>query len=120
MIAAGMTEHVFALAIAAGDGALRLFATHDAIRYYELARALPHLHQQLGRAYELVSDFTQAGAIYGELLTIVQQLAAQIAMQRYARAFWWRKRLWPVLLVPGSIYMSDRCRFVSPPCQSLR
>jgi len=79
--ASGLSEPTFHWSLAAGDTALRLFAVRDAIVHYEQARslltepqgrrtlrasAIEHLYLQVGRAYELNSEFEQAYAVYEE------------------------------------------------------
>jgi DNA-binding SARP family transcriptional activator len=83
-LAAGLTEPAFRFSLAAGDDALRVFAVRGAIRQYEQARALAaslqlpishlqSLYLQLGRAYELESDFASARAVYEALLASARQ-----------------------------------------------
>ncbi len=81
--ASGLSEPTFHWSLAAGDAARRLFAVRDAIVHYEQARsvlteqpgrrtfpasAIEHLYLQIGRAYELNSEFEQAYAVYQEML----------------------------------------------------
>ena len=81
--ASGLVEPTFHWSPAAGDAAMRLFAVRDAIVHYEQARsvlteqqgrrtlpasAIEHLYLQVGRAYELNSEFEQAHAVYQEML----------------------------------------------------
>ncbi|GAC1683325.1 MAG: hypothetical protein PVS3B1_23950 [Ktedonobacteraceae bacterium] len=90
--AAGLGEPALRLSTAAGDADLQLFATRDAITHYEQARRMlteqpgrynlssssrEHLYIQLGRAYELNSEFEQAQAVYQEMLAFAR--AAGIA-----------------------------------------
>jgi predicted ATPase/DNA-binding SARP family transcriptional activator len=77
-LGAGLSERAFALALAAGDAAMRVFAVRDAAGHYERARELAaqmasgqvaegqwhHLFQQLGRAYELSGDRPRAHTTY--------------------------------------------------------
>ncbi len=83
-LAADLTEPAFRFSLAAGDDALRVFAVHSAIRHYEQARALAaslqvpisdlrSLYLQLGRAYELESDFANVRAVYEALLGAARQ-----------------------------------------------
>jgi predicted ATPase len=95
--ASGLPDAAAHLSIAAGDAAMRLFATRDAIAQYEQARQLvrrsnesprlseeenvvvslaelSQLYLQLGWAYELSSQFAQAESIYEELLTLARAL----------------------------------------------
>jgi DNA-binding SARP family transcriptional activator len=98
-LAAGLTEAAFGYSLAAGDDALRVFAVRVAIRHYELARTLSaeihvpiaqleSLCLQLGRAYELESEFDNARAVYEALLAaarLVQQpQSICIALNRLA------------------------------------
>src|SRR6266699_340911 len=96
-LAAGLPDAATRLSIAAGDAAMRLFAARDAIAQYEQARQLvrrsneypqpsgeenvvvsladlSQLYLQLGWAYELSSQFSQAESIYEELLTLARAL----------------------------------------------
>jgi DNA-binding SARP family transcriptional activator len=82
--AAGLTEQGFHFSLAAGDDALRLFAVRDAISSYEQARQIitsrpelqlklspaevQHLYTQLGRAYEFMDEWGQAGSVYQAML----------------------------------------------------
>jgi predicted ATPase len=88
-LAAGLLEAAARLSLQAGNAALQLFAVHDAIAHYEQARdlasrpqvALPamellHIYLQLGRAYELNTEFERARATYEDLLA-----SAQVAQQ---------------------------------------
>ncbi len=99
-LAAGLPDNAARLSIAAGNAAMHLFATHDAIAQYEQARQLvrrsnesqrpagkdnavvsrtdlSQLYLQLGWAYELSSQFAQAESIYEELLTLARALHEQ-------------------------------------------
>jgi predicted ATPase/DNA-binding SARP family transcriptional activator len=87
-LSAGLREEAYSLCIAAGDDALRLFATRDAIIHYEKARQIvrsqqvppsslpgrliPHLYVQLGRAYELSNEWEAARTLYQEMLDRAQ------------------------------------------------
>ncbi|GAC1348967.1 MAG: hypothetical protein NVSMB27_18650 [Ktedonobacteraceae bacterium] len=87
--AAGLKEAAFHLSLAAGDEALRLFAVRNAIEQFEQAQQVMmsvnseaqfvtasiryHLSAQLGRAYELQSEFEQAHAVYAALLAFAQE-----------------------------------------------
>jgi predicted ATPase len=81
-LAAGLAEAAFRHSLAAGQEALRLVATSDAIVHFEKARQLVQegslvgaefeshrrdLYLQLGRAYELGGQHEQALAVYDEL-----------------------------------------------------
>ncbi len=81
-LAAGLTEAAFRHGLAAGQEALRVGATSDAIAHFEKARQLDRegtfagaeleshrrdLYLQLGRAYELGGQHEQASVIYTEL-----------------------------------------------------
>ncbi|HEY6409888.1 MAG TPA: hypothetical protein VIY29_20710, partial [Ktedonobacteraceae bacterium] len=85
--AAGLGEPAFRLSVAAGDEAMQLFAVRDAIVHYEQARrvltdqqgranhpppTIAHLDIQLGRAYELNSEFEQAQTVYQEMLAFAR------------------------------------------------
>jgi predicted ATPase len=90
---AGLIEQTFRYSLAAGDDAMRLFAVRDAISHYEQAqqvvtaqaadghdqhRTLPvvqihHLYVQLGRAYELNSDYQKAHRVYEAMLTFARK-----------------------------------------------
>ncbi|MCQ3973781.1 MAG: hypothetical protein DPW09_10085 [Anaerolineae bacterium] len=89
-LAAGLTEPAFRYSLAAGDGAMHLFAMGDAIAHYEAARQiltggqLPssieaadwrYLYTHLGRALELNSQFDEALRIYDELRTVAREQA---------------------------------------------
>ena len=80
-LAAGLTEAAFRHGLAAGQEALRVGATSDAIAHFEKARQLAQegsfagaeleshrrdLYLQLGRAYELGGQHKQALVIYDE------------------------------------------------------
>ncbi len=86
-LAAGLAEPAFRWSLAAGDEAMRVAAVRDAITFYEQARHLlaeplqshdlkamlsaseiEHLYIQLGRAYELNTEWEQARAVYTSLL----------------------------------------------------
>ncbi|MFN8459864.1 MAG: hypothetical protein U0401_35320, partial [Anaerolineae bacterium] len=95
-LAARLHESAFRYSLAAGDEAMAVFAVRDAIAYYEQARQLleirdwrleinlqsliSNLHLQLGRAYELVSEWTKAQALYESMLSLAQTLKA-LAME---------------------------------------
>ena len=87
-LAAGLAEPAFRWSLAAGDEAMRVAAVRDASTFYEQARHLlaeplqshdlkamlsaseiEHLYIQLGRAYELNTEWEQARAVYTSLLT---------------------------------------------------
>jgi predicted ATPase/DNA-binding SARP family transcriptional activator len=95
--AAGLPEATVHLSIAAGDEAMRLFATSDAIAHYEQARRLviesdaymlkaskrrvalsladlSQLYLQLGWAHELRGEFAQAKSIYEEMLAVAREM----------------------------------------------
>ena len=92
--AGGLKELAFQFGVAAGNEAMRLFAMRDAIALYEQARQLLgehpissrddlpgsiqpstvlQLYLQLGRAYELATEWEQAGSIYSTLLLLAQE-----------------------------------------------
>jgi DNA-binding SARP family transcriptional activator/tetratricopeptide (TPR) repeat protein len=90
-LAARLPEQAFHFSLAAGEDAMHLFAVRDAIAHYEQARnlasqwhasqnapngpaakAMQQLSSQLGRAYEFLSDFAQAHAVYQEMLAFAQ------------------------------------------------
>lgn len=91
-LAAGLTVPAFRCSLAAGDAAMAVFAMQDAIGHYEQARRLlvefphlgkqivldqrQHLLEQLGRAYELTTEWAQAGAIYQSMLDLAEQQRA--------------------------------------------
>jgi predicted ATPase/DNA-binding SARP family transcriptional activator len=95
--ASGLPDAAAHWSIAAGDAAMRVFAARDAVAQYEHARQLvrqshksprpsgeenvvvslaelSQLYLQLGWAYELSSQFSQAESIYEELLTLARAL----------------------------------------------
>ena len=85
-LAAGKPEEAFRHSLAAGEEALALYATREAIAHYEKARALAsdrlstlentalkRLHLQLGRAYELAGEYQQALAAYDDLQTVARE-----------------------------------------------
>lgn len=91
--AAELREEAFHLQVAAGDGALRLFALRDAVTFYEQAlqflveqqmrpevfSAMPlsvieHLYIQLGRTYELLNEREHARATYQGMLMLAKKL----------------------------------------------
>ncbi len=93
--AAGLKEQTFQFNLAAGNEAMRLFAIRDAIVLYERARQLVKEHPgtsdaghlseniplsgvlllylQLGRAYELATEWELARSIYQALLFLAQE-----------------------------------------------
>jgi hypothetical protein len=90
-LAARLPEEAFHFSLSAGEDAMHLFAVRDAIAHYEQARqlasqwhasqnapngpaaeAMQQLFIQLGRAYEFLSDFAQAYAVYQEMLAFAQ------------------------------------------------
>ncbi|MBI1878425.1 MAG: AAA family ATPase [Chloroflexi bacterium] len=105
-LAAQLIEPAFRYSVSAGDEAMRLFAVRDAVVHYEQARQvasgewrvtgtelqrgnlildtrhptpgaqLHHLYLQLGRAYELTSEWGKARATYEVMLTLAQELRA--------------------------------------------
>lgn len=96
-LAAGLQEPAFRFSIAAGDYAMEVFALRDAIAYYEQSRRLlqelrerslsdlhpslqvvQHLYDRLGRAYELMNEWDQAGSMYLLMLTLAQELQAPV------------------------------------------
>lgn len=85
-LAAGKWEAAFKHSMAAGEEALAVYATQEAIAHYEKARtlaserlgtlekgALKELYLQLGRAHELAGDYEQALAAYDELQALAQE-----------------------------------------------
>ena len=81
-LAASLSEPAYRYSILAGDEALRLFATRDAIPQYEQARQLLIAHRlvwdeplylQLGRAYEITNQREAAKVVYEELLALAQR-----------------------------------------------
>ncbi len=94
-LAAGLKEPAFRFSVAAGDHAMELFALRDASAYYEQSRRLlqeqgektpfgptlstqvvQHLYDRLGRAYELLNEWDQAGSIYRSMLTLAREFRA--------------------------------------------
>jgi DNA-binding SARP family transcriptional activator/tetratricopeptide (TPR) repeat protein len=92
-LAGGLAEPAFRYSVAAGDQAMEVFATHDAIEHYERARNLlaetltdgrqptdtpipdlEHLYTRLGRAYEMVDEWRQSRAAYETLLALGREL----------------------------------------------
>ena len=84
-LAAGLPGEAFRHLLGAGDEAMALFAASDAIEHYESARKqlrgargrsggspptaeVEHLYANLGRAYELSSEWEKARATYEEML----------------------------------------------------
>ena len=101
-LAAGLAEPAFRFSLAAGDEAMRVVAVRDAITFYEQARHLltepvpslnleatlpapeiEHLYTQLGRAYELNTEWEKARTAYTSLLAYAQD-ARQPAMESTA------------------------------------
>lgn len=89
-LAAGLTKPAFRYSLAAGDGAMHLFAIADAISHYEVARQVlassqplsmidsadrQYLYTHLGRAQELNNQFDEALRIYDEMRTVAAELA---------------------------------------------
>ena len=91
---ARIPETAFRHLLAAADAAMAVFATEDAIKYYERARSLvggnrggqhdsgasppatelEHLHVNLGRAHELAGEWEEAQGIYDEMLSLAREL----------------------------------------------
>jgi predicted ATPase len=90
-LAAGLVEPAFRWSLAAGDEAMRVLAVRDAITFYEQARHLmdepqqsldlkamlpapeiEHLYTNLGRAYELNTEWERARAVYTSMLVYAQ------------------------------------------------
>jgi DNA-binding SARP family transcriptional activator len=101
-LAAGPVESAFHWSLAAGDEAMRVIAVRDAITFYEQARhvmaershgldletrlpasEIEHLYIQLGRAYELNTDWEKARTTYILLLVYAQE-AHEPQMERTA------------------------------------
>ncbi len=89
---AGLIEAALRYSVAAGDEAMLVFATQDAIAHFEHVRRLlsevsvmptmqqsfphvfvKHLYLHLARAYELAQQWQQARLVYMELLNMAQQ-----------------------------------------------
>ena len=89
---AGLIEPALRYSVAAGDEAMMVFATQDAIAHFERARRLlsevsvmptmqhrfphvsvQHLYLHLARAYELAQQWQQARLVYMELLQMALQ-----------------------------------------------
>jgi DNA-binding SARP family transcriptional activator len=92
-LAGGRAGPAFTHSVAAGDQAMEVFATQDAIDHYERARNLlaealtgarqlaepsiqdlEHLYIQLGRAYEMSDEWRQSRAAYEALLALGREL----------------------------------------------
>lgn len=84
--AARLAGPAFRHSIAAGDGAMELFAARDAISHYERARRLmsdslerlpveeiEQLYVNLGRAREVVGEWDEAGAVYEAMLAYARE-----------------------------------------------
>ena len=87
-LAAGLLDQAFRHSIAAGDAAMALFASGDAIVHYERARRLigdetllakatapelERLHARLGRAYEFSEEWEEARKVYETLLSYARK-----------------------------------------------
>ncbi len=102
-LAAGLAEPAFRFSLAAGDEAMRVVAVRDAITFYEQARHLmtkqvhglglltllpapeiEHLYTELGRAYELNTEWAKARAVYTAMLAYARD-ACQSAMESTAQ-----------------------------------
>jgi DNA-binding SARP family transcriptional activator len=79
--AAGLDRALVGYALDAGEAALAVFATGEAIGQLEAARSLGELvpeaqlrplYGQLGRAYELAGEAPMAGQVYRELLDVAR------------------------------------------------
>jgi DNA-binding SARP family transcriptional activator len=103
-LAAGLAEPAFHWSLAAGDEAMRVIAVRDAITFYEQARHLlaervhglgmetmlpaseiEHLYTELGRAYELNTEWVKARAVYTAMLAYARD-ACQSAMESAAQS----------------------------------
>jgi len=86
-LASGSADLAFRWSMAAGDEAMAVFATRDAIGHYEQARqladeyamdvpatSLQHLYSRLGRAYEIRNDAKAAQAIYQTMLETARRM----------------------------------------------
>jgi predicted ATPase len=101
-LTAGLVEPAFRWSLAAGDEAMRVLAVRDAITFYEQARHLmdeplqsldlkamlpapeiEHLYTNLGRAYELNTEWEKARAVYTSMLVYAQD-AREPAMESTA------------------------------------
>ena len=101
-LAAGLAKSAFRFSVAAGDEAMRVVAVRDAITFYEQARHLmtepmqsldlkamlpvpeiEHLYTNLGRAYELNTEWEKARAAYTSMLVYAQD-AREPAMESTA------------------------------------
>jgi tetratricopeptide (TPR) repeat protein len=84
-LAAGLSGEAFRHLLGAGDEAMALFATSDAVEHYESAKKLlgrargsgeliaaeiEHLYANLGRSYELSGEWEKARATYLSMLTV--------------------------------------------------
>jgi tetratricopeptide (TPR) repeat protein len=98
-LSAGLTEPAFHWSLLAGDEAMRVFAVHDALTFYEQARHLlaervhglslltmlpapevEHLYIHLGRAYELNAEWEKARTAYTSLLAYARE-AGELGME---------------------------------------
>jgi tetratricopeptide (TPR) repeat protein len=83
-LAAGLSGEAFRYLLEAGDEAMALFATSDAVEHYESAKKLlgrergpgepplaeiEHLYANLGRSYELSGEWEKARATYLSMLS---------------------------------------------------
>ncbi|HEY6410986.1 MAG TPA: AAA family ATPase, partial [Ktedonobacteraceae bacterium] len=101
-LAAGLIEPAFRWSLAAGDEAMRVLASRDAITFYEqawhlmdeplqspdLKAMLPapeieHLYTDLGRAYELNAEWEKARAAYIAMLAYARE-AGELVMESTA------------------------------------
>ena len=94
---AGAASAAVRYGIAAGDEALDLFAVRDAAAYYEEARQtlaeqeevvippdlIRHLHERLGRAYDILGEYARAEAVYREMASRGEE-DGDLAMQALA------------------------------------
>jgi hypothetical protein len=102
-LAAGLAGPAFLWSLAAGDEAMRVLAVRDAITFYEQAQRLmteplqsldlkamlstpeiEHLYTNLGRAYELNTEWEKARAVYTSMLVYAQDVRQQ-AMESTAK-----------------------------------
>jgi tetratricopeptide (TPR) repeat protein len=91
----GLAEQALGYSVAAGDQAMEVFATQDAIEHYERAHnllaeeevrtgggqlgeplisELEHLYTQRGRAYELTKEWGKVRAAYETMLTVAREV----------------------------------------------
>jgi len=93
-LAGGLARQAFGYSVAAGDQAMEVFATRDALEHYQTAHSLleeevstgggqpikpstadfEHLYTQLGRAYEMADEWEKAQAAYETMRALGRRL----------------------------------------------